>query len=181
MTLVELYNKGGYETYPTDKGTVHSYLPVYDELFRPFQDKEINLFEVGYYKGGSVNLWKDYFSKARIKSIDLVPETFHGSKFNFKSARIIFEQKDVRTITTDYFNDFKPDIIIDDGSHDLVTVINFIRVAYPALNDGGILIAEDFNVEKNRKKITNLGIPFTVIDRRGIFGREDDALIIIRK
>jgi hypothetical protein len=181
MTLVELYNQGGYDTYPTDKGTVHSYLPVYDELFTPYRNKEINLFEVGYYKGGSARLWEDYFTKAQIKVIDIVPQDYFGSKFIFKSARVQFEQKDVRRIQRDYFDDFQPDIIIDDGSHLLITVARLIRVAFPILRTGGLYIVEDFNVVKNRRKILEIGIPFEVIDRREVSGREDDVLLIFRK
>ena len=44
MKLVELFKTG---IYHTDKGYPHHYLELYDELFAPFQDKPINVFEVG--------------------------------------------------------------------------------------------------------------------------------------
>ena len=60
MTLRELQQKNQYST---DKEFSHHYLGVYDELFAPFKDKEINLLEVGVATGGSLKLWEKYFTK----------------------------------------------------------------------------------------------------------------------
>lgn len=180
MTLVELWEKGGYEKYPTDKGTIHSYLPEYDKLFEPFQDKEINIFEIGYYKGGSTKLWEDYFTKARIRVIDINPQDFEESNVKL-GDRVTFEQKDVRLLKAEYFNDFIPDIVIDDGSHLLITQARIIRLLYPIINKGAMIIIEDFNCEKNRRKFYALEMPWELIDLRHIKGRHDDAFVLVRK
>jgi hypothetical protein len=180
MTLVELYEKGGYKKYPTDKGSDHSYLPEYDKLFKPFQHKKINIFEIGYYKGGSTKLWEDYFTKAKIKVIDINPQDFEESNVVLGN-RVIFEQKDVRSLNVEYFKDFIPDIVIDDGSHLLTTQARIIRLMYPIINKGGMIIIEDFNCEKNRRKFYALEIPWKLIDLRSVKGRYDDAFILVKK
>lgn len=51
MTLQQLWQSRGFNYYPTDKGKEHSYLDVYNELFLPLRDKNINLIEIGIYMG----------------------------------------------------------------------------------------------------------------------------------
>ena len=58
------------EKYNTDK-VQHGYLRIYDPIFSDYVDKEINLLEIGVFKGGSLFLWKDYFPKGQIFGIDL--------------------------------------------------------------------------------------------------------------
>ena len=55
----------------TDKDTVHCYLDVYDHLFLPYKDKEINFLEIGTDRGGSLMLWDKYFPNANIYVLDI--------------------------------------------------------------------------------------------------------------
>lgn len=179
MTLVELFKKGGYKTYPTDKGTIHSYLEVYDKLFAPFQNKKINIFEAGYYKGGSCKLWEDYFPKARIRSIDI---TLKHNKVTFKSDRVKVEAKDIRSLKKYYFNGFTLDIAIDDGSHTLWDQIWFISITYPMLRVGGLIVVEDVvEIEGLSGYLKQSKISYRVIDLQDKKGRGDDILVIIEK
>ena len=62
----------------TDKGNVHSYLPLYETLLNPIKDSAKNILEVGIgdfgpKNGGSLLLWKNYFTKATIHGIDILP------------------------------------------------------------------------------------------------------------
>lgn len=177
MTLGEL-NKGDVDGFfLSDKGWLHNYLPTYDQLFFPFKDAEINIFEVGYFHGGSCKLWERYFSKAIIKSIDID----HCAPIP-PQGRIILELRDMRDVTTDYFNDFPPTIAIDDGSHSIEDQVYFIKTVYPVLKEGGLLIVEDIqNIEKQRVVFESLGIPFDVFDLRHIMGRYDDVFLLYRK
>jgi hypothetical protein len=58
MSLVQL-------VYPnlTDKNTVHSYLPLYQELLIRKKETARHVLEVGIFMGGSIQLWHDFFSK----------------------------------------------------------------------------------------------------------------------
>jgi hypothetical protein len=177
-TLVELFAEKGSKYYKTDKGTDHDYLKVYDELFAPFKDKEINIFEVGFYLGGSIRLWEDYFTKAQIRCIDINPKCKLLSLYDRSTLEIM----DVMNLTTDYFENFPPDIAIDDSFHTLEGQLHFIKVVYPALRKGGLLIVEDIiDIDRYRDSFLELGIPFEMIDRREEVGRSDEILLIFRK
>ena len=63
----------------TDKGTQHTYLGVYEALFESKKNTATDIIEVGIgcffdKNGGSIKLWKDYFSNAQIHGIDILPE-----------------------------------------------------------------------------------------------------------
>jgi hypothetical protein len=49
--------------FPTDKTTRHNYIEHYDNYFSKFKNTSINLLEIGIKKGGSIKLWREYFSK----------------------------------------------------------------------------------------------------------------------
>jgi hypothetical protein len=176
-TLIELNKRDIEGFFLSDKGWCHNYLKFYDELFAPFRDSEINIFEVGYLHGGSAQLWEKYFTKAIIKSIDINPCVPPPT-----SSRIILELKDIKDVTVKYFKDFVPDIAIDDGSHLLEDQIYFVKTVYPALRKGGLLIVEDIQNDKGHKHVFEcLNIPFEVIDLRTKLGRFDDVIFLYRK
>jgi hypothetical protein len=177
MTLEELNKREVDGFFLSDKGWCHSYLPVYDNLFLPYKDADINIFEVGYFHGGSSKLWERYFSKARIKTIDVD----HCVPFA-DSSRIILELRDMRKTTSEYFKNFIPDIAIDDGSHLLEDQVHFVNIVYPILREGGLLIIEDIqNIESQKIVFDSLGIPFDVIDLRYVKNRYDDVFLLYHK
>jgi hypothetical protein len=177
LTLAEINCERGGGLYWSDKGTLHKYLPIYERLFAPLRDKELNIFEVGYQHGGSAKLWERYFSKAIIKSIDI--DTCVPSP---QSSRIILEIADVRKLTSEYFANFIPDIAIDDGSHILEEQMHFISIVYPVLKPGGLLIIEDIqNINSQVGVFVYSGYPFDIIDLRSEGGRYDDVLLIFKK
>ena len=48
--------------YDTDK-IANRYLERYDPILEPWVNKKITLLEIGVHKGGSLFLWRDYFSQ----------------------------------------------------------------------------------------------------------------------
>ena len=169
MTLCELQIKNNYTT---DKGTTHSYLEVYDRLFKPFQDKEINLLEVGIATGGSLKLWEDYFSKAHIWGIDIIDEVKY--KYGKRVYTSIYKLEEVE------FSLYL-DIAIDDGSHFVKDQMKFINSFWPAIRKGGLLIIEDVHdLETNLPVFQWSGINFEVLDMRDK-GPHDNVLLIFRK
>jgi hypothetical protein len=58
----------------TDKNTSHSYLELYETLLAPKKDTAKNILEIGIgdYRvknGGSIKLWKSYFTNAKIYAL----------------------------------------------------------------------------------------------------------------
>ena len=176
MTLKGLFNNKGYEYYPTDKDTDHSYLDVYDKLFKDFKEKTINILEVGIWKGGSIRLWSDYFINAKIFGCDIndISEVFPEN-----AIKII---KNFNNITLSDLNNLSLSIAIDDGSHSLDDQISFIKLFYPNLMSGGMLIIEDIqNIDSQKKDFDLLNIPYEIIDLRYKKNRYDDVLLIFKK
>lgn len=137
----KLLNLGSYNT---DKVT-HRYLDVYDPILQPWVDKEIKLLEIGVHKGGSLQLWRDYFPLGTIVGIDLkLPERFEpGERIQ------VFEgsQSDERFLS-EVANKTAPegfDIIIDDASHiGELTRTTFWHLFDHHLKTGGLYAIEDW-------------------------------------
>jgi hypothetical protein len=132
------------DSYNTDKIT-HRYLDVYDPVLQPWVDKGIKLLEIGIRKGGSLQLWRDYFPLGIITGIDLkLPERFEvGERIQ------IFEgsQSDKRFLS-EVADKMAPkgfDIIIDDASHiGELTKTTFWHLFDNHLKPGGLYAIEDW-------------------------------------
>ena len=132
------------DSYNTDKIT-HHYLDVYDPILQPWADKGIKLLEIGIRKGGSLQLWRDYFPLGIITGIDLeLPERFEpGERIQ------VFEgsQSDKRFLS-EVANKMAPegfDIIIDDASHiGELTKTAFWHLFDNHLKPGGLYAIEDW-------------------------------------
>jgi SAM-dependent methyltransferase len=188
MTLIELYKKNnGLRKYGQDKFG-HHYAEVYDILFAPLQDKEINIFEVGFFTGGSCRLWLDYFPNAKVKCIDIHPQAHSRVLGTYiANPRFNFEVMDSNNLTPEYVKDFNPDIFIDDGSHILNDQLYIVKTVYPVLKPGGLLIIEDVqDIDKDKLLFEELGYEFVVADMRPDSEKlrkaaPDSVLIIYRK
>ena len=132
------------DSYDTDK-VAHRYLDLYDPILLPWIGKEINLLEIGIYKGGSLQLWRDYFPLGNIIGIDLklpkqfVPgdriQVFEGSQLN-------------KQFLSNVANKAAPDgldIVIDDASHiGEMTKKTFWHLFDHHLKPGGLYAIEDW-------------------------------------
>jgi hypothetical protein len=132
------------DSYNTDKVT-NRYLDVYDPILAPWVDKKIKLLEIGIRKGGSLELWRDYFQLGIIIGIDIkLPEHFvPGERIQ------IFEgsQADEQFLSA-VANKTAPegfDIIIDDASHiGALTKTAFWHLFDNHLKGGGLYVIEDW-------------------------------------
>jgi len=159
--------------YRTDKGTLHSYLEVYSYLFRGFRN--INLLEIGTFRGESLLLWSEYFPNSQIYGIDIVQYV----SINTDKIHTIIGDSTKPEILNHF--SIKFDIIIDDGSHILKDQLSTLKNFYPLLNPGGLYIVEDiFNLEKVKHHFTKFN-KCTIIDRRSITNEGTDVLIIYIK
>ena len=186
-SLVDLNKEGEY--FLSDKGVLHNYLPYYDLMFSQFRDREVNIFEIGYQYKGSLRLWEKYFLYAKIKAIDISedrPFIQDAKALNLLTEietgqRVTTEIKDSNSLTKIYFKEI-PDIVIDDGSHNLEDQLFVIRLIYPLLKKGGLLIIEDIqDYDNQRQAFEKLGLEFYVIDKRKETGRYDEVLLIFKK
>lgn len=176
--LRSLYYSKGYGYYPTDKGTTHFYIDFYDTTFLPFKDQHINILEVGVSEGGSIRLWSEYFSNAKIFGYDIV-RTARPNIFNEKVTYVV---KDVNNIELNEFENHPLTIAIDDGSHSLQDQLTFVKRIYNQVVAGGLLIIEDIqDLEGQKSSFESLGYPFEVVDLRSVNNRYDDVLLVFKK
>jgi hypothetical protein len=139
-TVQEIFDK-----YDTDKNSsFHNYGRQYDSIFRDFRDKEIKYLEIGVAQGQSILAMREVFKNAKcILGLDIDAEC---KQYEDVSKNIFVEIGDASNeefIKKIIEKHGTFDVILDDGSHTNVDVINSFKLLFPLLNDNGVYIVED--------------------------------------
>lgn len=175
----------------TDKDTYHSFMDVYEQLFKSKKECATNILEIGIgpagtLNGGSIKLWHDYFLNADIHAIDIIEYTDIWD--NIKNIERIKLYPKSNAYSEEFvkntFINKEFDVIIDDGPHTLQSMIDFVKVYLPYLKEDGIAIIEDVQTPDWVPKILqNVSANYNAVvyDRRHIKNRWDDILIVISK
>jgi cephalosporin hydroxylase len=185
MNLEQLINNNR-----TDKNTVHSYIPLYQELLKGKKETAKNVLEVGIYNGGSIKLWSEFFTNATTYGIDIM--SFDNVWDELKNKNNIklytsYDAYDEHTFKLNFLDKgIKFDFLLDDGPHSLESMWAFIKLYSQVMTDDGILIIEDV---QNYKwiDILKLAVPdnlhkyIKVYDLRQNKGRYDDIVFTIDK
>lgn len=173
----------------TDKGSLHTYTGMYEEILSQYKNKECSLLEIGIQTGGSALLWSKYLPNAIFSFADINPVN-PGVLDMIDNNRYIFNQCDayseyglglIRSGRPDGF-----DIIIDDGPHSLNSQIECIRKFLPLVKKDGYMIIEDVQDISWCDALRN-EVPLEyreniqISDTRGFKGRYDDIVFIIKK
>lgn len=128
------------ERHQSDKGLKHPYIQkYYQPTFSPYQHKSINIMEVGIYHGASMNLWMEYFTRAKFYGVDIKDRSKYFSNANNLSLFVgnSDQQKTYSNIKETF------DIIIDDGNHRAKTQIPTFEILFEKLKPNGLYIIED--------------------------------------
>lgn len=141
----------------TDRKNTHNYTKVYSEIFDSLKDENIIVFECGIgtnytdvpsnmgkdgKPGASLRLWKDYFANAHVYGADI------DDRILFQEERIStgkMNQLEKESIDDFFqsFNNFSPNIIIDDGLHNERAARSLYDNCFPRLANNGIYVIED--------------------------------------
>jgi len=171
----------------TDKNSVHSYLPLYDELLCRKKFTCRNMLEIGINYGGSIELWDKYFPNGTITALDTLEEKILPDLLkNQNKIRMISGDAYSPFLFTSLFRGKKFDVILDDGPHTLESQIKFLTMYSMLLENDGILIIEDIadiNYLEILKENTHPDLkPYIkTFDLRKNKGRFDDACFVIDK
>ena len=174
----------------TDKNTVHSYLPLYQELLIKKKETAKNILEVGISIGGSIKLWSDFFTNATIHGVDTIHINNVWDGIKNKENIILHTSTDAYNevlFNSTFLNkNIKFDFILDDGPHSLESMWKFIKLYSQIMTNDGILIIEDvqswnwIDILKNAVP-ENLKEFIKIYDLRHIKGRYDDIVFTIDK
>lgn len=140
-TLSDILKQNRYDTDKSDE-----YLRTYERVCQHLHDVPISLLEVGVNKGGSLFLWRDYFTRGQIFGVDLHPP----ADLSDSSGRIrVFQGDQCNVAQMDAIaSKASPtgfDIIIDDASHiGSLTAASFQTLFYKHLKPGGLYSIEDW-------------------------------------
>ena len=138
--------------YSTNKSSLNleghrsGYTSLYSFLFLSLKEKKCSIAEIGIEKNGSTNMWRNYFSKARINCFELDKKKIELAKKQ-KLKNVYYHYIDVSSpqIIIQQFNKVnkKFDIIIDDSTHEFDHQINIIKNTHKFIKSGGYLVIED--------------------------------------
>ena len=181
MSLEELVDNS-----KTDKNTVHSYLPLYQKLLENKKESAKNVLEIGISKGGSIKLWSDFFTNAKVYGLDIMSKDRVWDKIKSEKIILYTETDAYNKSFFDKFPKVKFDFMLDDGPHTLESMKQFIRLYSQLMTDDGILIIEDVQnwewIDILKNEVPEHLKPFIkVYDLRKNKNRYDDIVFTIDK
>ena len=185
MSLISLVDNSR-----TDKNTVHSYLELYEKLLCSKKETAHNVLEIGIYQGGSIKMWADYFTNAKVYGLDIMHINNVWNEIKNNDRIILHTSSDA--YNKDFFNEhllnknIKFDMLLDDGPHTLDSMKIYVSMYSQLLADDGILILEDVQdwnwIEILKEYVPdNLKEFIETYDLRHIKGRYDGIVFVINK
>ena len=128
---------------PVVHNWVH-YFPIYERYFGPFRGRPVRFLEIGVSRGGSLDMWRDYFgAEATIFGIDIDPAC---AEFDGKSGQVrIGSQADPAFLAAVVEEMGGVDLVLDDGSHDSLHIRASLDALFPKLTPGGVYMIEDLH------------------------------------
>jgi hypothetical protein len=130
-----------------DQRIIHKwkhYFPIYEHHLARFVNLDTVLVEIGCGQGGSMQMWKRFLGPhARIIGIDVVPEckSFEEDQIHVR----IGDQGDPEFLASVVKEFGPPDIVIDDGSHQMHHIARSFLTLYPNVAKSGVYLVEDLH------------------------------------
>ncbi len=120
------------------------YFPIYERYFRPWRNRSVTFLEIGVAKGGSLAMWSRALGPlARIVGVDIDPKCRrHQAPGVFVR---IGDQSDPVFLQSVIDEFGAPDIVLDDGSHQMAHIRASFDFLYPRLPKNGVYMVEDLH------------------------------------
>jgi hypothetical protein len=157
-----------WQDFQTNQGKVirkwEHYFPVYDRHFGPWRGRSLTFFEIGVAHGGSLAMWRRFFGPlATVVGLDIDPKC-RAHEENGVLVRI-GDQSDPRFLA-DLTQEFgAPDLVLDDGSHQMAHIQATFETLYPAMPKNGVYMVEDLHTAYWPEFGGGLGVPQSFIER----------------
>ena len=120
---------------------LHDYLPYYWLHFRDIREQVTAFLEIGVESGRSLFMWEEFFPNAMIYGLDINPECkqFEGGRRKI----YIGSQANPELLQKIVADAGRFDVIIDDGSHQVVHQLTSFNHLFAAMTSHGIYVIED--------------------------------------
>ena len=170
-SLAAIYARHSTPSGVGDKGTLHSYIDVYERLLAPMRLHAQRILEIGVAQGHSLRMWREYFPHAEIIGVDCEPCDVAGC--------IVIRGDATRRST--YLGVGNLDLVIDDGSHDIEQQVRAFNILAPHLGYHGVYVIEDVQCyEESGDRLRALPGYCETHDGRGRTGVVDDVMCVYR-
>jgi len=131
-----------HDEHPMDKWA--HYFPIYDRHFSWYRNKSLTFLEIGVARGGSLQMWQRFFGPlAKIVGID-IQERSKSYETPGTFVRI-GDQADERFLQSVVDEFGVPDVVLDDGSHQMEHISRTFNFLYPKLPKNGVYMVEDLH------------------------------------
>ncbi len=177
MTLHDVFALHQGVTGGGDKGSLHSYIEVYQKQMR--RRRNIDLLEIGVWEGQSLAMWQDYFTDSRIVGVDIDLARCTAEV----DARLCDATNPGKLQAA--LGDMQFDYIIDDGSHHLAHQVASFGALWHRVKPAGRYFIEDIQSDHDLavlvRTVEDAGGKPTVFDLRSLKGRYDDLLLMVAR
>lgn len=185
-SLAEIYEKYKSPQCYGDKGTVHSYISVYEQLLAPYRQTSNCVLEIGILSGDSLRMWEEYFSTSTVYGIDLCETPLDMCDLRPMIAEgshriLLFDGSDKQQVDK-HFNGTLFDAVVEDASHSTSQQLAMYKNFKPYMKPDGIYIIEDVeNIDRDLHLFEAIDPdkPVRILDRRSVKNRFDDVMVVI--
>ncbi|WP_426956111.1 class I SAM-dependent methyltransferase [Muricoccus radiodurans] len=134
----------------TDKSSkIHDYLNFYESFLHPLRDEPATVLEVGVFKGSSIRMWAEYFTRATIIGADINLKRHTLGDHLADRIKLVRVDQGSAADLTGLGKAYGPfDVIIDDGSHRWDHQILTVQTLLPFVKGGGFFIMEDLHTSR---------------------------------
>ena len=130
-----------------DKGSLengHRFTDIYFDYWESLRHKELNILEIGVWKGAGLRTLREFFSNSSIYGIDVQDFTPSDLYDGGRIQTFLCDQAD-KSKLYEIFNDIQFDIILDDGCHNVIYQQKTFGYLFKFLKSNGIYIIEDLH------------------------------------
>lgn len=176
MGLTEVYAKWSYHVGGGDKGTVHDYLPTYEQHLT--RTDGVTVAEIGVWFGHSIGMWQEFFTNSTVYGLDI-----DLSRVWFDLPNLIQVDATNAAQVQAALGDTTFDYVIDDGSHRLADQIATFDIFAARLKPGGAYFIEDIDgpeaLDAILAHVEPLGYAVHIYDGRGPDRQWDELMMVI--
>jgi hypothetical protein len=134
--------------FQTNQGKVirkwEHYFPAYERHFGPWRGRTLTFLEIGVSHGGSLAMWRRFFGPlATVVGLDIDPKC-RAHEENGVFVRI-GDQSDPAFLAGVMGEFGVPDVVLDDGSHQMAHVRATFEAIYPRMPKNAVYVVEDMH------------------------------------